>query len=155
MRLTSIFLVVAVLAMAPNSAFGEHVIDSSKDVQYLYVMSAESGSFDGEKLTLNGVPNVIYFSDRPNRIAGHISLKEFVETWGKGSDSFKADPPNATLSIFDESGSKDVVIELKEAELKGDLLKFEIRIIQGELPKDLDVSSLFVDVVSIGLCWPN
>ncbi len=60
-------------------ANAENVIDDSKNPGYLFVISGMSGSLDGDKLTLNGVPNVIYFSDRPDRVAGHLSLKKFVE----------------------------------------------------------------------------
>ncbi|MCP4229153.1 MAG: hypothetical protein GY771_03270 [bacterium] len=41
-------------------------------------MSAVSGSCDGETLTLNDVPAVVYFSDRPYRIAGYVSEEQFL-----------------------------------------------------------------------------
>ncbi len=88
------------LTLVPGLVFAEHVIDDSKEPRYLFVLSATSGSLKGDTLTLNGVPNVIYFSDRPLRKAGHMSLSNFIEMWNKGSDSYKADPPNATLSVL-------------------------------------------------------
>jgi len=145
LRVVSIFLVVAVLAMAPNLAFGEHVIDSKENPEYLFVLSSESGSYEGDTLTLNDVPSVIYFSDRPERIAGHMSLKEFVEKWGQGPNSFKADPPNATLSILDESGNKDVVVELMNPGMKENRLQFKVRLLKGELPATFKACSLFTD----------
>ena len=123
-----ILSICLILMLATTPVMAGHVIDSKENPEYLFVLSAESGSFDGETLTLKGVPNVIYFSDRPNRIAGHMSLEKFVELLGKGTDSFKADPPNATLSLLDESGNKDVVIELSNPQLKGDTLTFKVRI---------------------------
>ena len=68
---------------------GEHVVDDARNPGYLYVISGTSGSLEGDKLTLNGVPSVIYFSDRPARIAGHMSLSSFIKMWNKGSDSFR------------------------------------------------------------------
>ncbi len=96
--IAGIFTVI--LMLVPSLVFAEHVIDDSENPGYLFVLSATSGSLKGDTLTLNGVPNVIYFSDRPARKAGHMSVSKFVEMWNKQSDSFKADPPNATLSLY-------------------------------------------------------
>ncbi len=121
--------------------------NDTQSPKFLYVMSAKSGSFDGDTLTLKDVPLVIYFSDRPNRIAGHVSLNQFVEIWNKGADSFKEDPPNATLSIYDGNGNKDVVIELiGTPTIRNESIIFGIRILLGELPKEIPSSSLFIDV---------
>ncbi len=50
------------------------------------------------KLTLTGLdPQVLYFSDRPQRIAGQISTTSAISKWSKGPDSFKADHPNAVF----------------------------------------------------------
>jgi len=93
---TILGIFTVMLTLITGLVFAEHVIDDSKEPRYLFVISGTSGSLDGDTLTLNGVPNVIYFSDRPARIAGHISLEKFVYSWNKGSDSFKADPPCPT-----------------------------------------------------------
>ena len=107
-----------------------------------------SGSLDGDTLTLNGVPNVIYFSDRPARKAGHISLEKFVEMWDKGDDSFKADPPNATLSLSTKDGvKKHVVVELISVEQKGGSLVFKVAGLYGPSYGDLKKSTLFIDTV--------
>ena len=94
---TIVGIFTVMLTLVTGLVFAEHVIDDSNNTGYLFVISGTSGSLDGDKLTLNGVPNVIYFSDRPARKAGHLSVSEFIEMWDKGVDSFKADPPNATL----------------------------------------------------------
>ncbi len=62
------------LTLLPGLVFAEHVIEDSKNTDYLFVISGTSGSLDGDTLTLNGVPNVIYFSDRPARKTGHLSV---------------------------------------------------------------------------------
>jgi len=76
---TIVGILTLMLTLLPGLVFAENVIDDSKNPGYLFVISGMSGSLDGDKLTLNGVPNVIYFSDRPDRVAGHLSLKKFVE----------------------------------------------------------------------------
>ncbi len=62
------------LTLLPGLVFAENISEYSKGIHYQHVLSATSGSLKGDTLTLNGVPNVIYFSDRPDRVAGHMSL---------------------------------------------------------------------------------
>jgi len=114
------------LTLVSGLVFAENVIDDSKNTGYLFVISGTSGSLDGDTLTLNGVPNVIYFSDRPNRIAGQMSLSHFVEMWDKGVDSFKADPPNATLSVLTKEGANNVVVEVMSAQQKSGSIYFKV-----------------------------
>jgi len=118
--------------LVPGLVFAEHVIDDSKNPGYLFVISGTSGSLDGDTLTLNGVPNVIYFTDRPARKAGHLSLEKFVEMWDKGDDAFKADPPNATLSVLKKDGAKNVVVELMSVEQKSGSVVFKVAVLEGE-----------------------
>jgi len=148
MKYAGVFLVLAIVISAtPSIVPGiDHVIDSGKNPQYLFVMSANSGTFKDGKLTLKDVPLVIYFSDRPDRIAGHMSLEQFVKIWGKGKDSFRADPPNATLSVFNEAGNKDAVLKISDIELKGDVLTYKIRTLEGSAPKSFGPSTLFIDL---------
>jgi len=146
MRFSTIAGIFTVMLMLVSGlVFAEHVIDDSKNTGYLFVISGTSGSLDGDTLTLNGVPNVLYFSDRPNRIAGHLSLEKFVEMWDKGDDSFKADPPNATLSVLKKDGAKNVVVELKSVEQKNGSIYFKVEVLEGKSPESFKRSSLFID----------
>jgi len=142
-KLLSVFLM---LMLATSPAIAGHVIDSKDKPEYLFVLSSESGSFAGDTLALTDVPLVVYFSDRPNRIAGHTSLTSFVEAWGKGTNSFKVDPPNATLSIMNESGNQDVIVEISNPQLQGDSLTFNVRVLEGEILESFGPSSLFIDL---------
>ncbi len=142
---TIIGIFTVMLTLLPGLVFAEHVIDDSKEPSYLFVMSATSGSLKGDTLTLNGVPNVIYFSDRPARKAGHLSLDKFVESWNKGSDSFKADPPNATLSVLKKDGANNVVVELLSVEQKGGSVVFKVAVLDGVPPHTFYATSIFVD----------
>jgi len=146
MRYTTIVGIFTVmLTLLPGLVFAEHVIDDSKNPGYLFVISGTSGSLDGDTLTLNGVPNVIYFSDRPARVAGHMTLEKFIGMWNKGKDSFKADPPNATLSVLTKDGAKNVVVEVMSAQQKSGSIYFKVVVLDGKIPKSFEVSSLFVD----------
>ena len=99
-------------------------------------------------LTLQGLaPTTIIFSDRPERITGHIPAQEFVDSWGDGDDSFADDPPNAVISIFSEEEIQDVVVVLSEPTLDGDQMTYKIDITDGEMPASGGPSSLFIDMI--------
>ncbi len=147
MRFSSIVGIFTVmLTLVTGLVFAEHVIDDSKNPGYLFVISGTSGSLKGDTLTLNGVPNVLYFSDRPARKAGHMSLSEFIEMWNKGSDSYKADPPNATLSVLNKEGAKNVVVELMSVEQKRGSVVFKVAVLEGMFPVEFNTGDLFIDL---------
>lgn len=124
------------------------VINETETPKFLYTMSAKSGTYSEGRLTLKDVPLVIYFSDRPARISGQLSIQVFEQGWGQGPDSFKADPPNGTLSILDEAGNKNIVVELSEPNVKVEegQISFKVRVLNGELPASFGHCSLFIDL---------
>lgn len=134
-----------IMSVVTGVVYANVLKDESKEPQFLYVLSAKSGSFEGSTLTLNNVPLVIYFSDRPNRIAGHMSLMKFSKNWSKGDDSFEKDPPNAVLSIINENENFNTVLMLEDQRLKNGVLKYKVRLLNGKLPKVFGAASLFID----------
>ena len=68
-----------------------------------------------------------------------------------GKDSFDADPPNATLSVFEggQDDLLDVVVKLQNPRYQGDDLIYDITLIEGQLPKEGGPSSLFIDIFGI------
>ena len=116
-------------------------------VELLFVQNAEAVVFANDTLTLKGIsPAVIFFSDRPQRVAGHVTLPRFLDAWDEGADSFAEDPPNAALSIVGEGEITSVVMEIANPQLEGDELSYEIvQILDGELPATGGISSLFID----------
>ena len=70
------------------------------EINWLFVVSATSGSFDGKTLTLSDVPPVLIFSDRPDRVWGHMTVSELLPKVEEGPDSFTVNPPNFVLSTF-------------------------------------------------------
>ena len=144
---TIVGIFTVMLTLLSGLVFAEHIIDDSKNTGYLYVISGTAASLDGDKLTLNGVPNVLYFSDRPARKAGHMSVSNFIEMWDKGDDSFKTDPPNATLSVLTKDGAKNVVVELMSVEQKGGSVVFKVAVLDGASPAGFHNAALFLDVL--------
>lgn len=123
------------------------VINEADAPKFLYTMSAKSGTYADGRLTLNDVPLVVYFADRPARISGQLSIQVFEQGWRTGTDSFKNDPPNATLSILGKDGDKNVVVELSEPDVKvkEGSISFKVKVLKGELPAKFDHSTLFID----------
>lgn len=121
-------------------------------VTLLFVQNAQNVSSDNGKLIMQGIsPATIFFSDRPERIAGHLTTKEFVPFWNEGKDSFAANPPNATLSVFGEGKVSDIVVELRNPQLKGDELAYGVRVLEGDMPAQGGACSLFIDVIGMPL----
>jgi hypothetical protein len=151
-RLILILCMTIVLGMGVVLAQANPVINEADAPKFLYTMSAKSGTYENGRLTLNDVPLVVYFSDRPARISGQLSIQVFEQGWRQGPDSFKADPPNATLSILSEDGNKNIVVELSEPDVKvkEGKISFKVRVLDGDLPKTFEHSTLFID--SFGPC---
>lgn len=121
----------------------------NETVELLFVQDAKGIEYDGKTLTMKEAdPYTLYFSDRPDRIAGHLTIAAFLEEVSKGADSFAEDPPNATLVVFGGDELLQVVLELPTKPLyqDGDLL-FEVRVIEGTVPESGGKSALFIDTV--------
>ena len=136
-------LAVEVPAAAPTMA------------QLLFVQNAagvEIGA-GGRTLTLKGLaPTTLFFSDRPVRIAGHYRTSEYLDFWKAGPDSFLKDPPNATLSVFQNGADElsDVVVTLRNPRVSGNDLIYDITVLSGKLPATgAGPASLFIDIIGL------
>jgi hypothetical protein len=78
-----------------------------------------------------------------------MDTKEFVPFWSEGKDSFAKDPPNATVSIFDEKALTQVVATLRNPVLTDDTLSYEVRVLQGEMPAKGGLVSVFIDIIGM------
>lgn len=118
------------------------------EVELLFVQSAESVSMADGVLTLGGINSAtIYFSDRPERIAGHITTDEFVEKWGVGDDNFKSNPPNATLSILSGPEPQEIVVTITNPRVDAGELIYDVDVLEGPDSATGGASSLFIDVI--------
>jgi hypothetical protein len=124
------------------------------EADFLFVQTAAAMAFDANRnrLTLNGVsPVTLFFSDRPERIAGNMTTAAFVPFWSEGTDSFLSDPPNADLSIIEDGVLRQTVVVLRDPVLEGDSLHYTARIIEGDMPVLGEQVSVFIDVIGMPL----
>jgi hypothetical protein len=146
--MAALVLWMAVLSGASLAAEQKPLI-----VPVLFVQNAKAVVFDKGTLTLKGVsPMTIFFSDRPVRIAGHFNTRdEFVPLWFEGKDSFLKDPPNATVSMYEKGKDQlaDVVVKLSNPRLKGEDLTYDIKVIEGKVPKRGGECSVFIDIIGL------
>ena len=92
------------------------MIEQLEAEQSMFVQTAQGMTSDGKTLTLEGVtPSTLYFSDRPQRIVGHMATNDFVDLWGEGDNSFEEDPPNAVLAFLEPGDDvpEDAVIVIQ------------------------------------------
>jgi len=137
-----------------GSAHAQAAGKSAEMVDFLFVQTAKSMRFDQAtgKLTLEGVSSItLFFSDRPERIAGNMRTAKFIPLWSEGQSSFRSDPPNADVSIIEGDALRQVVVELRDPVLKGDSLSYAVKVLQGEAPSQGNDVSVFIDVFGMPL----
>ncbi len=119
-------------------------------VPSLIVLNSKGATLEGDKLTLTGISaTAIIFADRPIRSAGHALTAHLLEEWNKG-DSFAHDPPNATVSVFEEDANavSDAVVVLRSPKIDGDSLVFDVTVLEGKLTGK-GPASVFVDLIGL------
>jgi hypothetical protein len=149
-------LLLAATAVAATAATLRPRMAQAADeaADFLFVQTASAMTFDkaASKLTLEGIgATTLFFSDRPERIAGNMDTAAFVPFWSKGKDSFLSDPPNADLSILEGGKLQQVVVVLENPELNGDSLSYTVKVVGGEMPDKGSAVSVFIDIIGMPL----
>ena len=115
----------------------------------MFVQTAQGIDSDGKTLTLRGItPSTLYFSDRPQRVVGHMTTTDFVDLWAIGDNSFESDPPNAVLAFLEPGADvpEDAVVVLKKPNLDGaGGLSYSIDVLEGAVPEKTGPVTLFID----------
>lgn len=140
--------VASIAAVATQRSWADGTNDDEKMVEFLFVQNASSITLKDGRLKLEGVaPDTLYFSDRPDRIVGRVTTKQYVDHWSVGGNSFADDPPNAVLSIQQEPESKDIVVVLRNPKLEGAELVYDVDVLDGDKVASGEASALFIDVI--------
>lgn len=124
----------------------------AEEPDFLFVQTAKGMTYDAaaKRLTLTGVsPVTLFFSDRPERIAGNMRTAHFEDFWKGGKDSFLQDPPNADLSILEDGKLRQTVVVLRDPKLEGEDLHYTVEIVDGDMPAAGAEASLFIDVIGM------
>jgi hypothetical protein len=124
------------------------IVKELEDISALFVQTAHGAEHvDGRMVLRSVTPSTLYFSDRPQRVVGHLSTSDFVGFWDEGDNSFKEDPPNAVLAFVAEGdlAPEDVVIEISDPVLTGSDLSYEAKVLDGTLPAEASACTLFID----------
>ncbi|WP_051356445.1 hypothetical protein [Azorhizobium doebereinerae] len=161
MRFWTTMMAALLVAGAAHAADGP-APDPKADIampqaNWLFVVTADSASIDGKTLTLKGVsPQIVMFSDRPERLTGDASTAGFISYWTGGKGDFQRDPPNATLSTTVNGKVVVAVVELTAPKLDGDTLTYSYRVLGDTKPEAGADASLFIDWwvgAGGGGCW--
>jgi hypothetical protein len=91
-------LVIATSALVAAGISTRAFADDAEAVDYLLVQTSKGLAFDRTTSTLSLIdvsPVTLFFSDRPERIAGNMKTSAFIPFWSHGKDSFAKSPPNA------------------------------------------------------------
>jgi hypothetical protein len=117
-------------------------------IEEMFVQLAKGVTTAGGSMTLVGAsPSTLYFSDRPERVVGHMTTQQFVDQWNEGADSFASDPPNAVLSFVEPGADTptDVVVVLRDPTTGDDSITYVIDVLEGEVPAEAGPCTLFID----------
>jgi hypothetical protein len=135
---------------ALKSALAQPTPQAPGEADFLFVQGSKGMTFDkaNNKFTLTGVsPVTVFFTDRPERIAGNMKTTAFIPFWSEGKDSFKSNPPNADISLLEGKTLNQIVVELQDPVLVGDNLTYSVKLLQGEMPEQANDVSLFIDII--------
>lgn len=127
----------------------------SAPLQFMFVQMAESLVATNDSIRLVGVsPQTVFFTDRPNRIAGHLTMAAYLEEWTAraGPDNFAADPPNASLSVYEPGREENgiSIIRISHPRMEGRDLSYRYRVIEGTVPRAGGATTLFIDWIGVG-----
>ncbi len=142
---------LAATTVAPRAASAQ---ETAKTADFLFVQTADAMTYHAptKKLTLLDVgDSTLFFSDRPERIAGNMKTEAFIPFWSTGKDSFLSDPPNADLSILGNGQLSQVVVVLTNPELTDNQLAYTVDVIDGEMPEKGSHISVFIDIIGMPL----
>jgi hypothetical protein len=144
---------IATTAFAGIAAVSTTALAQAKQADFLFVQNADSMAYANGKLTLKGVsPVTVFFSDRPERIAGNMATAVWVPFWNDGKNSFSKDNPNANLSVLEKDKyNADIVVTLSNPSLKGNELSYDVKVLEGAMPASGGPASLFIDVIGMPL----
>jgi hypothetical protein len=133
------YLSALVLMLFGCGGSGETTQDPPSGGEFLFTQTAEGGIFEvvdrsegRYRITLTNVyPGTVFFSDRPQRIAGSAPMSDFL----KGMSFSDNNPPNAAIVVPNGEGEADdeiIVAELTNPQWDGvaRTLQYDVKILR-------------------------
>jgi len=122
---------------------------------FMFVHTADDFEADPDTKTLRLVrvnPQVLFFSDRPQRLVGHLKMDGYLDEWTNVKDSFGEDPPNAALSVYEPKSAINTmaVVEIMNPIIDGNDIVYTYKLLDGTIPESGGETALFIDMIGIG-----
>lgn len=145
------------VALAPTASVDDtDDAPAKKDetAQLMFVQTSDGVRIDTDASTLRLVnvnPQTLFFADRSERLGGHLKMDAYLSYWTTGENDFDKNPPNATLSVYEEGSDNNslVVLEIKKPVVDGKDLTYHYKVIEGAMPEGNGASALFIDWVAM------
>lgn len=153
----SLLLILCCLGLAAGKAAAAESGNKAQQkpgTDFLFVQTAKAMTFDkaSNRLTLIGVsPVTLFFSERPDRIAGNMETAAFIPFWSRGKNSFLSDPPNADVSVLKGERLHQTVVLLRNPSLEGANLVYTVEVQEGQMPTSGENITVFIDVIGMPL----
>lgn len=116
---------IVVLVLAPAAQAAEPGILYSIDGRSVTVSKAAKG----HRIALPRNTRVVWFSDRPARHAGTLTLAQLAGIWE--ASGFVQDPPNAAVILSEQGESRTHVVELKAPQVTEQMVSFAFTPVPG------------------------
>jgi hypothetical protein len=142
-RLITTFNIFLMVALSSSFAFAE----DKPEEEWLFVHTADEAQVINTTTIVMPVTRDIFaFTDRPYRKHAYMTGEQFASLWAdSGSDSFKADPPNAVLTWVDGEDVKEAELVITGASFDGDSITYTRKHPATVQFSNLKAVSLFVD----------
>ncbi len=141
--MTSKISIIILSLMASTFTFAE---DKPAE-EWLFVHTAQEAQvINTTTIVIPVTRDIFAFTDRPYRKHGYMTGEQFASLWAdSGSDSFKADPPNAVLTWVDGEDVKEAELVITGASFDGDSITYTRKHPATVQFSNLKGVSLFVD----------
>ncbi len=145
-RMSALVLALVLCICAVLGAADYSAADDTEKLEYLFIITGDTGTYKDGSLTLTGVPIVSFNYIGETRETGHFLVGSFIEVWNKNSSVYKADPPKGTLSVLHEKGDSNAVIQVLNPSSTLNSLTFDAKILEGNVPDSFNASTLFLEL---------
>ncbi len=160
LKLTLLSLLCSLYTMVQAS-------DNNQNTSYLFMLEATKGQVvetanHQQQLILHPIHDFIYyFSERPKREAGPLSMNIFIKMWETNNlNSFKNDHPNAVIARLsfplhtpnNKDNDQFIILSKPSYNESTHTLTFNIEGIKRKLvPETIGQCALFIDSYNIGV----